>query len=286
MPWLSRSPRCRRLTRFDTRLAVWMTKPFKLHTQEYELAVGRLLATSRRERGPVMQGQMKGILKTVIEITPPGSEGVKGGTRAAQKQGEAAVAADIRRVYGSPGDAYDLLADKDRAKASAFWFLHSGGGDDQAHRVLADATGKSFSSFDGGVLHRRIINKRGRVAGQKGKHHRFIFAVRDTKSLEEYIAEKQSHVYWLAAGWRKAMNSVGGSVPMMIGKHDAPGAVEMILDEVRAVLRAHNDVKFASNVHDMERRVQWALDKQTEKLIRQWDWFVRQQASKQNFKVS
>lgn len=261
-----------------------MAKELKLRTDEFERAVGRLIATSRRDRSVVMQGQMKGILKTVGEITPPGSEGVKGGTRAAQKQGEATVVSDIRRVYGTAGDAYELLAAESKAKASAFWLLSHQGDEAGAHRVLYDATGKSFSAFDGGKLHKSMVNKRGRV----GAAQQPVFFVRtsDEKSLDAYIKEKQDHVYWLSAGWKKALTTVGGQLPAMIGKHNAPGAIDFIVEAMRMTLRAHNDVKFASHIGDFERRIQWALDRQTEKIIRQWDFWVKQQAIKQNFKTS
>ncbi|MBL9115512.1 MAG: hypothetical protein JNJ83_10950 [Verrucomicrobiaceae bacterium] len=259
-------------------------RELKLHTAEFERAVGRVLASSRRDASDVMYRLMRSVMRRVVEITPPGSEGVKGGTRKAQQQGQAAVAADIRKVYGNAGDAYDLLAERSAARASAFWMLHKSGDDNAASEMLRSSRGVSFSPFDDGKAHKAMMDKRGRVGGKKGK--RPIFYVRNGKELADYIKEKQSHVYWLAAGWKEAMTKLGGTVPQMIAVHDAPGAIEFLNEGGRWVLRAHNDVRFASNVNDLERRIQWALDSQTQALIRQWDHFVKNQAIKQNFKAS
>lgn len=257
----------------------------KIITREWERSADRIVATSKRTRSVIMQQQMRRILTRAAEITPPGSEGVKAGTRAARKQGEAAVARDIGRIYGTPGTAYDLLAARSKAKASAFWMLHQQGQNTEAHRVLYEETGKSFSPFDGGRAHKGQISKRGRVE-KRGVRNPFIYAVQDPRALAEYIQEKQDHVHWLAAGWRAAIQSVGGSLPAMISRHPAPGSIEFLVESLRMILRAHNEVAYASHIRDFERRLQWAMDATTESNNRQWDYWVKQQAIAANFKTS
>lgn len=257
----------------------------KLITREWERSADRIVATSKRDRPTIMKQQFRRILTRAAEITPPGSEGVKAGTRAARKQGEAAVAGDIARVYGTPGAAYDLLERKSKAKASAFWLLHQSGQNTEAHRVLYEETGLAFSPFDGGKAHKGLISKRGRVE-RRNTRRAFLFAVQDPKALADYVKEKQDHVHWLAAGWRAALLSIGGSLPAMISRHPAPGSIEFIVESMRMVLRAHNEVTFASHIRDFERRLQWAMDATTESNNRQWDFWVKQQALRANFKTS
>jgi hypothetical protein len=73
-----------------------MSITVKSDSRAFIAAVDRMMKQSRRSRGEVMKTQARGILKTVISITPP-SNGKTTGS-AAKKVGEAHVMNDILRI--------------------------------------------------------------------------------------------------------------------------------------------------------------------------------------------
>lgn len=234
-----------------------------------------LLVDSERPPIDLLKQQMKGVVARVINITPPGhiiGSGADASVvigRDALTHGRALVRQDISSIYGTPSQAFDLIEDKDAKAAKAFWSHYRKGRIDEANTVMSNAVGSRMYSFDGGTTHRRFKGQRAR-----GKAKRIVFFTNEPKQLEEYIRDIQGRVGWLAAGWNESAKELGLSVPEWIGKHNAPGAYRINVTSDYVEITATNAVKFASQIDDMKRRVQDAVDGQTAAIDRQFENYL------------
>ena len=73
-----------------------MARELIINTSSLAGDLHTLLATSKREAVEVMREQARGVLRRVIDITPPGGRGVQGD--AARQRGQRLVVSDILRV--------------------------------------------------------------------------------------------------------------------------------------------------------------------------------------------
>lgn len=121
----------------------------------------------------------------------------------AQNQGEAAVARDIYRVYGSAGSAHHLLPVFQQA---LFWRNFKAGNFTDAENRLRNY-GLNVQPFDGGAAHKAARNKRGRVSQHSPSY--FIIRPNERRKLEKYIKEEQSHVGTGKGGWADAARQIG-----------------------------------------------------------------------------
>lgn len=76
----------------------------------------------------------------VADITPPYSQDTYRNARAAKEHADAKLEADIRSLYGTPGEAYEAIQSTAPAAASAFWLLQSSGQESDASDLLRKAT--------------------------------------------------------------------------------------------------------------------------------------------------
>jgi len=256
------------------------TDGLNLNTAAFDAAVVRLAMTSKKAAVEVMRDQARLLFVQVAKITPPASAGVAG--RKAEKQGQAAVARDIRSLYGTASDAYDQIAARSPAQAGAFWFLHSAGYDTRAADIVKTATGKSFSPFDGGALHNRTGGGRRRRSKARREH---VFFVSNPQSLESYIQQEQSHVWWLASGWAPALRALAAKLPYGTGKLAAPGRLRVEVTDQRIAITMTNEVSFGRGVKDIERRIQAALGYRVSALDRRWETYINRAGKSAGFTV-
>lgn len=242
------------------------------------------VATGSRDLYTVAAEQLRGVYRTIIEITPPAHSGVTG--KAAEAHGKALVASDIRKIYGTPGDAYDRIAETSRAKASAFWLLRKKRKPQQAAEILQKVTGKRFYAFDGGTLHRRMRNARGRVAGKAAYNGKYGFYVESAKDVEDYIEAVQADVGYLMGGWRDIANKLGIPLLEFAARQNSPSLARVEITPFRLGIYAENSIPWASYA-GVERRVQWAIDRQEEKMERAYQHFIETKFWKdKGFKVA
>ncbi|MBB5038269.1 hypothetical protein [Prosthecobacter dejongeii] len=254
-----------------------MSSGIIVQSQSHQAAFERFASGSKKSMVALVKGEFGIVLDKVARYTPPASEGVTG--LKAERQGKAKVAADIRSIYGTPGDAYDAIKGTSAASASAFWFLHKQGNDDDASKIVRAATGKSFSSFDGGTLHQRVS-----PAQRRKRRKEIVFFVRNPQSLESYIQQEESHVWWLASGWAPALRALGRKLPYGVGKANGPGNFRAIINDRRIELIATDEVGYASNVRDINRRIAWAMQVRTQDLNDMWDKYLATLARETGFK--
>lgn len=247
---------------------------------DHQHALERLISTSKRTALEVTKQEFGLMLTNVAKYTPPASESVTG--KAAERQGRAKVAGDIRSVYGAPNDAYEAISVESRAAASAFWYLRNNGEEDAAAKIVRQVTGKSLSRFDGGVAHQRANPLRRR---RQQRRKEVIFFVSNPQSLESYIQQEESHVWWLASGWAPALRALGRKLPYGVGKLNAPGTFKVVLNDQRIELTAIDQVSFAAQVTGIERRLAWASKIRADALQRRWDEYIQRLGGSSGFTI-
>lgn len=241
-----------------------MSEGITVTSEKHEAALQRLLSTSKKAAVEVVKQRARIVFKTVAQYTPPAHAGVLG--RAAQTHARAKVASDIYGFYGTPGDAYDAVAEKSPGDAQAFWWLHKHGDTAGASDIVRAATGSILAPFDDGVHHRRNFRRRG---------NRFRFYVSNPKELKAYVQLEQEQVWWLASGWENALTALGvKGIPYGVGKHDAPGTLRVEINDARIAITMVNQVGFASRVKDIRRRIRWAMDQDADTMQRMWDFYM------------
>jgi hypothetical protein len=248
-----------------------------------------LLAKLRRVPGlleaelkPKIEAQAKGFIRDIIKITPPASEGVSG--PAARKQGEAAVSGDIARIYATPGAAYEAIHAIDPVAADGFWKLYREGDFIAAGKILRALGGRefsavtSFSSFDGGTMHRRF-RKRGRVQGS-----RVMQVVTNPRELNAYRKKRVGRVGTLAAGFLPAANKLGAPVPAWIRKAASAtsgrrGSIRYESRTGQFVITMINSISYAQ-YQGMQRRADAVMRYRKAALRRQLPFILRAAARK------
>lgn len=197
----------------------------KADTRAFIAAVDRMMKQSKRSRGEVMKTQARGILKTIISITPPSNGGTTG--TAAKKVGETHVMNDILRLM----------------------------------RPV-----RRPDHEDPAAIHARYRNSTGSVGKSLGKKRYGIAP----SVLRSYIASVQKRVGYLVSGWAPTAEKIG-NVPMSawMKRNHAAGSADLRITANGVSLRSTNSARFAGNVKDMARRIQWAVNSQKGKIERQ-----------------
>lgn len=270
-----------------------MPAPFdglNLDTTPFDVAVMRFALTSKKATVDVMKDQAKLLFAEVAKITPPYSGQMTTG-RKAEEQGRTAVARDIYSLYGTRSDAYAAIAEINVPAANAFWSHLGKGNEPLANAILRDVTGKSLGKFDGGTLHKRTMggsrrrSARSNAKTQKGRE--FVYFVSNAEALAAYVDRKQTNVWWLASGWSDALRALGAKVPFGVGRHgSAPGGLKVEINDHHIIITMENDVSFGPSVKDIERRIQWALNKRVGALDRRWETYINRAAKDAGFSKS
>lgn len=264
------------------------TDGLTLNSAPFEAAIVRLAMTSKKAAAAVMKDQARLLFVEVAKITPPYSGGVTG--RQAEKQGRTAVARDIYGLYGTRSDAYSAIAASNVPAANAFWSQLGQGNTDLASSILRDVTGKSLSPFDGGALHERSkggSRRRTRRANAATRNARsFVFFVSNAEALAAYVNEKQAHVWWLASGWADPLRAIGSKVPDGVGKLAAPGKLKVTITDQRIEITMSNQVSYGRGVRDIQRRIDFAMNKRVGALDRRWESYLNRAAKDAGFSKS
>lgn len=277
-----------------------MNDGINIYYDPLDNAIARMLVQSKRDPLVALREVARGTLKRVIEITPPAhvsrigtdrfrstpdteiSSVVLGG--AAKRHGEAKVESDIRKLYGTPSDAYAMIkaSKANEGEAAGFWQHYKKGEIDHAATLFRKATGRGFGAFDDGKLHKSWRNKRGNVSA-KGKAN---FFVSNPDALKAYIRLIKSHVGWLAAGWNQACAMLGVQPPQWIWRHSSPGAGTVETTESRVTITMTNRVRYVDNINDWQRRIQYAVNSQAAALNRRSEDYMKKLFQNQGFKLS
>ena len=253
-----------------------MSDGLTINSAGFDAALLRLLASSKRSAVAVMKQQAKLLFVEVAKVTPPNHDSTTG--KAAERNAKQKISSDQRLIYGTPSLAFDHLKAKSEPAAAAFWRLYQEGDTQSAAHIVRNITGKSFTAFDGGKVGRNFLAKRRRSKRE------VIYYVTEPLALDTHIKDLQQHIWWLASGWAPALRALGAKAPYGVGKVPAPGLLKVEATDQRIVITMSNDVRFARQVKDIQRRIDFALKKRTGTLQRTWDSYLATMARESGLK--
>jgi hypothetical protein len=220
--------------------------PVTVDARDFAVACSNAFQHSRKSREAFLKTQARGVVRTLLAVTPPGSKSVQG--IAAKKRGEAAVMRDALRVFAPVRKGYT----KD---------------------VNIDAVWQQARGRDGRV------KKRTRNAPR--------IPVKSTE-FNRAVRARQKHVGRLAHGWYAAAKRLGVRVGGWIANHSTAdgdySVVHASQDRTKIVLV--NDVRYASDVKNFRRRVEWAVNGQILAMRRSGNFMVQKKAEEAGFSVN
>lgn len=237
----------------------------------YQAAVTRYVQHSKKAGDEALKSLAKRLWKRVAELTPPngGKAGQTLKGKQAERAGKAAIVRDVTMIYGQPGRAYsDLQRKSTQARADAFWAAYKEGRNEAAGKIIRTDLKKSFAPFDGGKLAKRRLGKK--------KRKEPIYYVRQPQSLSAYIQEQQSHVWYLASGWKAGLLRVGAKgLPYGVNKKSGPGVMRHVNNSKEIIYQAINQVKYGSRLDGLQTQLKYAMRYETESLEREWQAFLK-----------
>lgn len=217
-----------------------MSREIFIDTRAFNAALERFLQHSKRDAEVVLRQQAKGLIKSLIDVTPPGGRGVGGS--AARGRGMTRVKADtLKVVRGVP----PRLARETNVAGVI-----------KPHRIQ-------------GRVHREVSPR----------------ILVPMSALRAYLKKQTQKVGHLASGWNQAAAKFGFKPPAWIWRNRGPGVVEIEVNDRRIAVRATNRVKYASGIRDLNSLVQWAVNLQKHKLLRQLNRFLATAGRKAGFKT-
>jgi hypothetical protein len=208
-----------------------------LNTEKFLKAFDTYMRDSKRSRLEAMKTQARGILRSVIAVTPPSgwdstAEEMTSGVEAKQR-GEKAILNDLAKIMRSAGRRQPTS----QSPASV-------------HQAFRQAS----------------TGRVGRNLHKGTKDERFLIA---SGILNAYRQEKKKMVGFLASGWLPAARKLGKiRVPAWISRHAAPGHCTLSVGPKGIAFRASNEVRFAGHMKDMQRRVDYALNVQIKNMMK------------------
>lgn len=277
-----------------------MDDGFTIDYSKFDRALAFALTTSKKEPITFMKQQAKLVVRNLIEITPPahansGSDAAIG--KAARTAGEAAIRLDNtgeanRWPHPKRRGIFVVLSDAVISRArptNTGYFLWAT--KDEAY--LADT---EFFRGNAGVndmmIHHDHYFKNGRMTAA-GAYTRNIGRwkyidqmVVSSTAYKRFSKELNKRVGWMAAGWNQAAALLGYRPAAWIWRHSAPGAGTITVDEYGVRIKMTNKVQYASQVGDMRRRVQYALDSQAKKMINTANKFFENMWKTSGFKLT
>jgi hypothetical protein len=208
--------------------------------RQFQAMAARLGEFSKRDGRALMEEQARGVVRKLMDITPP-SNGKTRGVKA-KKLGEAAIASDVRNVFiGSTPKNSEVSSMSEMAN----------------------------------IMHTK----------RRGGNIRIKRAVKQTRAarsmITNFIKVKQKGVGYLASGWASAARRLGKiRVPSWIGRHDAPGDADIKSTSTTITATISNMVKWASDVHLIDQRIQYAVRWQTRAMQNRVNNFLKKAAKK------
>jgi hypothetical protein len=189
----------------------------KVDTSNLESALAEFATLTHKDLGEVTKQQAGILVGHVIAITPPGGKGGEAFTDAggigleAKKRGEAAIAADITRLFPTSKLKHETLV----GMVNAGFEFQTGKGHKDIVRDVAE------SADDLARVHKFARNPRtGRTRKMKG----IGMAITRKGILKQYIRQEMAKVGKLNAGWINAareLKTANRAVPAWITRHGA-----------------------------------------------------------------
>lgn len=254
-----------------------MSDGITLDYYRFEAAAGKLSAIVDDDLSDFMEVQAKGIMVELFKVTPPAS-GAKASASTAMKRGQETINRDLAGLFKP------VQIKGTRTINHLFGDFNPSGVGRQPPYVVP--TRETVPNPEAIYLAR--VNKRSRIASLSGfisRGRRQAYYVAEEK-LEALRKKLHARVGWLASGWNKAANALKAAIPAYARKHNAPGDVKIEVTGWRIRITFENNVSYGPQIAGIERRMQFAIDKQAGKMERQIPHVLKAAAEKSGFKAA
>jgi hypothetical protein len=272
----------------------------EFNTREFEGQMRNLGVLTSRRLADELKFQARGILNKTIGIMPPAG-GHMGSTMIAQARGENKIAVDL--AGGSTGFG------RGKRRAGVFTILSDGLVDSALETgIYENETVRLWTTKDGRVYGtQKHFFRPNASMGEMRSHHKKYFRngqmsragsyTRDiarwkwidqmvvrASTFERYKKEQFAKVGYYASGFKPAAQALGAKIPKYMRRHNAPGSVDIRTGKDRLSIRFANNVSYPRLEKDVRRRMQWAIDRQTEQIERNVGRMLRRAARETGFK--
>lgn len=252
-----------------------MSDGITLDYSRFEAAAGKLGSIVEVDGEVFMRTQAKGVISEVIKITPP-ANGAGSTIKASVERAGAKIDRDLRALF------IPVQIKGARTINHLFGDFNPDGVGRQPPYVVP--TREVYPDVEGIYGHRK---QRGSATGRKtvGRGRRQAYYVAAAK-MEALARKLKARIGWLAAGWNAAANALKAAMPAYAKRHNAPGDFQVEVSDKRIRITFTNDVSYAARVPGIQRRLQFALDKQAGKMERQIPHVLKAAAEKSGFKAA
>lgn len=204
------------------------------HTEAFMEMAEKLKSFSRRDGKTLMEEQARGVLKTLMLVTPPSTTKVRG--VAAKKRGEAAIASDVRAVFiGSTPKRSEV-------------------------RSMSEMANIMHRSRRRGSI--RITRLPQPTRAARSMITQFI------KVKQKGVGYLASGWASAARGLGKVR------IPSWIGRHSAPGTTVIDAQSTSVTATLTNEVEWSSHIYNIDNRMRYAVRYQTGNMRRRVKHFV------------
>lgn len=218
----------------------------EVNVDRFKEAFAKFQSTSKRSVATNLRQQGKLIAVDIAKRTPPGDFQATGWKRIA---GETSIKADLAKIMKP---------------------------------TKSIGTRKRETRTDPQRIHKEYRRKRGRVQTdlRRGKDERFRI---EAASFQIYRNRVLQRVGYMAAGWAKAAQFLGASIPGWITRHSAPGAGTVMLRGEDIELNLTNSAVYPESRGLVDRRAVAALKKRYWAMVKQADNYIKMAAEEAGF---
>jgi len=267
-----------------------MQAELEIDLAEFAAQFSRFIQYSKRSIEDEFRFQCKGLMETVIDITPPATG--KGTRGKARKMGQAKMAGDISGSSGSRGkrragvftilsdEAMDFAAESGMSTTSdnvRLWVRSDGTvyGTQKAH-FRPDASMAEMRAHHKQFFKNGQMSSAGSYERNIGRWKWIDQMVVRRSTYNRYLRSQERKVGFYASGFRPGAAAVGASVPVYMRHHQAVGTVALeIGGPDRLSFSAINATGYGKIDRDLQRRIQYAVEMQTAKMARQLPYLIR-----------
>jgi hypothetical protein len=271
-----------------------MSITIKANTSAFTRAVDRYLENSKKTRPEYMKQQARLIAKNVIAITPPSgfyktkendSKSMVMGKKA-EAVGKRAILNDLLRIfYVMKPENIEKFLDFYGSGGNTSEFGHAGA------KAIGNVTEKVLTSQASiKSWHQARRTRKGRTMNvhrdvTTGIRFRDLpgldMGIVSQKQFQQYYKSVAKKVGYLVSGWESTAKTLGFSMAKWMTGHGCPSTCEMKITSFGVFIKATNGASYASEVNDLLRRVEYALNwqtKQIEKQIRYYEEKMHREA--------
>lgn len=252
-----------------------MADGFTLDTSRFEAALDLVFQYTKRGVAAEFKTVSKGVMTTLLSITPPAA-----GRRAGEKVG----GADGSDAHDHQRGANSI----DRDLHAIFKPIHLKGSRTVntvfGKRIAQPVSVPTKEKYPDVAAIYAIRNKR-RHGGKLTRGRRAAYYVGENK-LSALAATLKKRIGYAAAGFAPAAKAVGARLPSYAKGKNAPGVGLFEVTETEFHFHAENLVPYIGAIAegDMQRRLQYALESQTNAMLRRVPYMAAAAARQAGFR--